>query len=100
MVVHGIGRGGYAVTARYSNDGGPPFENVQFLLDGVSAGAFQAENTRVSGEPAGSGWNNFLATDNLGVVNVAGGTHTLEVDVSGGDGYGVEIDWVKLSPVE
>jgi hypothetical protein len=43
------------------------------------------------------GWNNFLTTNNLGVVSVAGGAHALEVEVSGGDSYGVEIDWVKLS---
>jgi hypothetical protein len=70
---------------------------VQLLLDGGPAGAFDAENTRDSGAAPGTGWNVFFTTPDLGVVNVLEGTQNLEVDVTGGDGFGLEIDWVKLS---
>jgi hypothetical protein len=92
--------GKYAVTARYSNDGGSALEDVQLIFDDTSVGGFTAENTRASGMSPGEGWNAFLTTPDIGVVNVVEGSNTLAIQVTGGDGYGVEIDWVKLSLAE
>jgi hypothetical protein len=85
--------GRYGITAAYSNDNFGSLEKVQFLLDGTPAGAFDAQDTG----DIGAGWDVFLTTGSLAVVDVAEGTHTLAVQVSGGDGYGVEIDVVRLA---
>jgi len=89
--------GRYAVSARYANDGGGALENVQLTFENTPVGGFTAENTRASGMSPGEGWNVFLTVPDIGVVDVVEGSNTLTIGATGGDGYGVEIDWVKLS---
>ena len=78
------------IFARYSNDNGNglPSEQVEFLLDGVSAGSFEAMDTGDSG----AGWNLFAFSPAYRLESVGVGDHTLTISVSGGDGFGVEID--------
>jgi hypothetical protein len=83
----------YAVTVRYSNDNFGALESVAVAIDGSALGSFQAEDTG----DEGSGWNVFAWSPVVGTVRVAAASHTLAVSVSGGDGYGVEIDHVTLT---
>ena len=46
----------------------------------------------------GNGWNVFYE-DNLGEFSISPGSHTLSVQVSGGDGYGVELDKFTFNTV-
>jgi len=82
----------YAVSVRYSNDNYGPTETVTVSVDGSTVGQFSAQDTG----NYGAGWNVFVQTSTLGTVNLSAGDHTVVVSVSGGDGYGVEIDAVVL----
>ncbi|MFN8163408.1 MAG: hypothetical protein U0R26_06170 [Solirubrobacterales bacterium] len=82
--------GSYLIRVRYSNDNFGPLESVRLALDGAPIGEFAA---RDSGD-----WNRFEGSHPLGPVRVGRGPHRLGIAVSGGDGYGVEIDRVRLVP--
>jgi hypothetical protein len=88
-------RAHYALSVRYSNDNNGPLEKVGVFLDGTRVARFDAKDSGNRGR--GRDWNTFLSASDLADVNVLEGKHTLEVRVSGGDGYGVEIDVVTLS---
>ena len=92
--------GGYDVTVRYSNDQvyNPPrdFETVSLYMDDVLVGQFETENTRVSGEEGGSGWNVFTDAS-VGSVSLTTGSHMFKISVSGGDQYGMEIDKIDFT---
>jgi hypothetical protein len=82
----------YRLDVRYSNDNFGPSEIVSIAIDGVQIGSFVALDTGDSG----NGWNNFLWSGSVGSVNLTPGLHTITIVISGGDGFGVEIDAVKL----
>jgi hypothetical protein len=86
----------YAVFARYSNDNlnDRPVEQVGFELDGTTVGGFLPRDTG----DGGLGWDKLLETGALGTATLTARRHALRLHVSGGDGYGVEIDWVRLVP--
>ena len=73
-----------AATVTYSNDNYGALESVLLGIDGLPVGKFAAQNT--------GSWNVFLTSAPLGPITIAPGLHSIEVDVSGGDGNGVEID--------
>jgi len=85
--------GRYRVRVRYSNDNFGPREVVTVRVDGTPVGQFEAQDTG----DRGHGWNVFAEAE-IGSVVLATGAHELTVEVSGGDGYGVEIDSVTLTP--
>jgi hypothetical protein len=89
----------YTIQVRYSNDNLPlgPLEAVQVLLDGNTVAQFSAQDSGTTG--GGFDWNTFLETPTLGTAALIAGTHELEIKVTGGDGYGVEIDVVTLTRV-
>ncbi|NIV34932.1 MAG: hypothetical protein GWN58_37395 [Anaerolineae bacterium] len=62
-------------------------------LDGTEVGELLAQDTGDSDQ----GWNAFVLGGPVQIGELAGGEHTLAVAVSGGDGYGVEIDAIALS---
>jgi hypothetical protein len=80
----------YRLGVRYSNDNFGPLETVTVSLGGDLVGDFQAEDTG----DYGSGWNIFVNSPPLGPHRLEAGEHELTVSVTGGDGYGVEIDHV------
>ena len=82
----------YSISVRYSNDNFGPLENVSISVDGVALQTFIAQDTG----DFGAGWNNFFTTSTFGPYDFQSGTHTVRVDVAGGDGFGVEIDLVQL----
>jgi hypothetical protein len=88
------GTSSYQVSVRYSNDNFGPLETVQVSIDGAPVGSFMAQDTG----DFGFGWNNFLSSGPIGSRTLASGPHELTVSVSGGDGFGVEIDLVSLDP--
>lgn len=81
-----------SVVVRYSNDNFGPLETVTISIDASAIGSFEAQDTG----DFGSGWNVFEISDPLAAGSLASGSHTLTVSVSGGDGFGVEIDKVTL----
>ncbi len=83
----------YSVGVRYSNDNFGPLETVSVSIDGAGVGSFQAQDTGDGGE----GWNVFAVADAIGSAEVSAGAHSLVIQVSGGDGYGVEIDITRLT---
>lgn len=87
-------RASYTAYARYSNDNYGPLEKVRVAIDGTTVGAFTAQDTG----GGGYGWDRFVGTGALGSASIAPGGHRLSIVVSGGDPYGVEIDWVRLVP--
>ena len=89
--------GTYELTVRYSNDNFGPLETVTVSLDGTPVGSFQAQDTG----DFGNGWNIFRLTEPLGPWPLVwdAGNRLVTVAVSGGDGYGVEIDKVTLDLV-
>lgn len=89
----------YTLAVSYSNDGpGTTLEQVEVFVDDRSAGGFAAQNTRPPDTDPGEGWNVFATSPPLGTEELAPGSHTVDVRVTGGDEYGVEIDSVTLSP--
>jgi hypothetical protein len=82
----------YWLVVRYSNDNFGLLETVTVSIDGDLVGEFQAEDTGDDG----SGWNVFVDSPPLGPHELEPGQHELTLSVTGGDGYGVEIDHVSL----
>jgi hypothetical protein len=80
---------------RYSNDNrnDRPTEIVTLMLDGTSVGQFIAEDTG----DGGFGWNVFATSSPMAFAGIEDGEHTLTLSVSGGDGYGIEVDAVRFS---
>ncbi len=87
----------YRILLRYSNDNAnsSPTEALQVQVDGFDIGSATAVDTG----DGGSGWNVFATASDVGIVALGVGSHTLEVTVTGGDGFGVELDTVKLERV-
>jgi uncharacterized repeat protein (TIGR01451 family) len=83
----------YELDVRYSNDNFGPLEDVEVSVDGIILGRFTAQDTG----DFGAGWNNFMWSNLIGVLNLQPGPHEIILTVTGGDGYGVEIDAVKFS---
>jgi hypothetical protein len=81
----------YAIAIRYSNGRYGPNEVITLVVDGRQTAAFQDRNT---GEDTPEGWNVFV-TDDGGTSVVQAGTHTVTLQVTGGDGC-VEIDVATL----
>ena len=83
----------YAFSVSYSNgkEGGAN-EVIRVIVDGALVSVFQ---NRDSGD-AIEGWNEFV-TDPAGATTLGAGSHTLRLEVVGGDGC-VEIDVATLSP--
>jgi len=80
----------YFLVVRYSNDNFGDLETVSVAVDGTTIGAFPAQDTG----DGGSGWNVFTESPALGPVSLNAGSHVFSISISGGDGYGVEIDWI------
>ncbi|MCA9963484.1 MAG: VCBS repeat-containing protein [Anaerolineales bacterium] len=75
---------------RYSNDNSGSSETVSLAIDGVEFGSFLAEDTG----DGGFGWNIFKMSPVITLEQLMPGEHQLSLSVSGGDGYGIEIDAV------
>lgn len=89
--------GRYAITLRYSNDNFGPSEVVTVRRDGGVVGSFTALDTG----NFGFGWNQFVSSAEIGPVEIGpGASNTLRIDVTGGDGLGVEIDSIGLRRVD
>jgi hypothetical protein len=73
--------GAYALSVTYSNDNIGESELVRVAVDGTPIGSFVARDTGDDGD----GWEVFVS-DRAGVKVLEAGTHTLSVDVAGGDG--------------
>jgi hypothetical protein len=86
------GEARYGLSVRYSNDNFGPTESVSVAVDGVQVGSFLALDTGDFGD----GWNNFLSSTLAGSFDLTRGPHTITITVSGGDGFGVEIDAIRL----
>ena len=84
--------GSYNIFVRYSNDNYGPTETVAVSVDGSTVSQFSAEDTG----GGGNGWDDFKLSQPLGPVPLNSGKHSLILNVSGGDGYGVEVDEVIL----
>jgi hypothetical protein len=82
----------YALSITYANGEEGDNEIISVTVDGAPVHAFQ---NRDSGDSI-EGWNLFV-TDPAGVFTLGAGSHTLVLEVSGGDGC-VEIDTVTLTP--
>jgi hypothetical protein len=80
----------FKLKVRYSNDNYGPTETVTISLNGIPVGQFAASDTG----NYGGGWDIF--TDSiLGTVSLQPNTkYTVTISVTGGDGYGIEIDCV------
>ena len=82
----------YALSVTYANGKEGENEVISVTVDGAPVSSFQ---DRDSGDSA-EGWNLFV-TDPAGVSTLGAGSHTLVLEVNGGDGC-VEIDIVTLRP--
>ncbi len=84
----------YTVSVQYSNDNNnlAPSETISLSINGVSLEQFVAEDTG----DGGSGWNIFASSGSLGSIELQPGLHEVEISVTGGDDFGVEIDAVFL----
>ena len=82
----------YAFAVTYANGKEGPNEMLDVAVDGKPVASFQDRDSGDSVE----GWNLFV-TDTAGTSTLGSGTHTLTLDVTGGDGC-VEIDVVTLRP--
>lgn len=76
---------------RYSNDNFGDLEQVAVTVDGSAAGGFDSRDT--GGE--GQGWNTFETTERIGPVNLPAGPHHIDLTTVGGDGRGLEVDYVE-----
>ena len=84
----------YALSVTYSNGKEGPNEVIGVTVDGMPVSSFQNRDSGDSTE----GWNVFV-TDPAGTSTLGPGSHTLMLEVTGGDGC-VEIDFVTLRPGE
>ena len=82
----------YALSVTYSNGTEGPNEVISVTVDGTPVSSFQNRDSGDSTE----GWNMFV-TDPAGTSTLGPGSHTLRLDVDGGDGC-VELDVVTLRP--
>ena len=82
----------YELIVRYSNDNFGPLESLEVSVDGNVVGSFFAQDTG----DGGSGWNIFAESGPLGPITLSPGAHEITIAVTGGDGFGVEIDTVTL----
>jgi hypothetical protein len=82
----------YALSITYSNGKEGENEVIRVMVDGVQVSSFQNRDSGDSTE----GWNIFV-TDPAGRSTLSSPTHTLMLEVHGGDGC-VEIDMVTLNP--
>jgi hypothetical protein len=82
----------YTLQVRYSNDNFGPLEVVEVAVDGTPLGSFTAQDTGDSD----LGWNVFLFSGPVGSLRPLPGGHQVTLTVTGGDGFGVEIDAVQL----
>ena len=82
----------YALSVTYSNGKEGENEVISVTVDGAQVSSFQ---DRDSGDST-DGWNIFV-TDHAGTSTMDSRSHTLVLEVHGGDGC-VEIDMVTLSP--
>lgn len=92
----------YTVEVRYSNDHDTsrPLETIEVIVDGTVVGQFEAGNTRLPGQSPGEGWNEFESSGLLGPVELETGTRDIILAVGEeGDGFGVEIDFVRFEAV-
>jgi hypothetical protein len=82
---------------RYSNDHfGGPLELIEVRLDGTPIGNLLALDTG----DHGLGWNSFLWASFAPNIALAPGPHTLSATIlNEGDGYGVELDLIRLEPL-
>ena len=87
-------RAPYALSVTYSNGKEGPNEVIGVTVDGMPVSSFQNRDSGDSTE----GWNVFV-TDPAGTSTLGPGSHTLMLEVTGGDGC-VEIDFVTLRPGE
>jgi hypothetical protein len=81
----------YQIMVHYSNDNYGPLEIVDVSVDGNFVVQFPAQDTG----NWSYGWNVFEESE-VGTVTLEPGQHSLAISVSGGDGYGVEIDKITL----
>lgn len=86
----------YGLSVRYSNDNFGPLETVAVSVNGAKVGQFAALDTG----DFGSGWNVFRSSGTIGWLHLQAGVHEVNVSVTGGDGFGVEIDLVALNRTE
>ena len=84
----------YLVSVTYANGKEGPNEVITVTVDGTPVRSFE---NRDSGDSI-EGWNLFV-TDPAGTSTLGPGSHTLMLEVTGGDGC-VEIDVVTLRPGE
>lgn len=91
--------GTYRLTLRYSNDGpeSPPDIASVVLKSGAAGALGEMRNTRVPGQPPGTGWNEFNVVD-LGVIELEEGENRVELRVTKADSYGVELDSLTIDP--
>lgn len=80
----------YAISVTYSNGKEGPNEVLIFTVDGTPVRSFENRDSGDSTE----GWNVFV-TDPAGTSTLGAGSHTLSLEVQGGDGC-VEVDVVTL----
>ncbi len=88
----GAAQAQYALAVRYSNGKEGENELISVSVDGSLVGAFMDRDTGDSID----GWDMFV-TDIAGISTLRTGSHTVVLDVSGGDGC-VEVDVVTLTP--
>jgi Carbohydrate binding module (family 6) len=79
----------YELRVRYSNDNFGPDEVIDVGIDGQPLGQITAQNT--------GAWETFVFSEPLGPVGLRPGSHTVTLTVTGGDGYGWEVDAVRLA---
>lgn len=84
------------LSVRYSNDNFGSLETVALRLDGQLIGSFPAQDTG----DFGLGWNQFSNSPQFGPLDLAPGPHSLVISVSGGDGFGVEIDQARFESAD
>jgi hypothetical protein len=82
----------YSARVRYSNDSNGPSETISLTFNNVLVGQFGARDTG----DFGRGWDNFAEDGIPGTFMTQPGTNTVTVSISGGDGFGVEIDAIIL----
>ena len=86
------GQAPYELAITYANGKEGPNEVIHVVVDGRPVGTFEDRDSGDSIE----GWNTFV-TDPAGTAVLGVGSHTLTIEISGGDGC-VEIDVVTLKP--
>jgi len=85
----------YTFALRYSNDNAnnSPSEVLRVTVDGRDVGQVTAWDTG----GAGLGWNVFVLSGVVGSASLTPGAHQVAVLVSGGDGFGTELDAVVVT---